>query len=158
MYILPTNVTPSQARAASLRRKPSRRRWRPSPGSVRRTVVVIRKLQGITDASLRVPPSKAGGLDFGKGLGQGAGSVRRVVTLPFKRSGSGKRKGKQVVQDGETEGITDEREDEGNVEEDSVGGGEQTVTDEGLESTEIGGNSRTWHVARTCGSIKRVAA
>ena len=84
MYSLPKDVKP--ARSTSIRKSPSliRKRWRPSPGTVRKTIVVrVKKLQDFTDASFRPPP-----LGSNPRLSRTFGSVKRVAFEPFGRNKS----------------------------------------------------------------------
>lgn len=101
--------------------------------------MVIKKLQDITDASLRPPPLPEKGLEWGQGLG----SVRRVATRPFMRTGTGK--GKEVAEVNKaTEG------EENTMEVEVEGQGER----EGIN--ELGGWTKSGF-GRTFGSVKRVA-
>ena len=76
MYVLPSNMKPSRPRST---RNPSvKKRWRPSPGTVRRTVVVIKKLEAMAEASIR-PPVSEHRPDFASSFN----SIRRVAYRPF---------------------------------------------------------------------------
>jgi hypothetical protein len=82
MYVLPHNMKPSVSRGMSKRPPSIRKRWRPSPGSVRKNVRVVslKKLQSMTDASFR-PPSMGDG-NFGRSFG----SMKKVAFQPFRKT------------------------------------------------------------------------
>lgn len=94
MYILPQNLKPAFPR--TIRKKPStiRKRWRPSPGSVRKTIVVrVKKLQEMSEATFRPAPMGDNQLT------RTFGTVKRVGFQPW-RSRTVKAEQPRMVEEG----------------------------------------------------------